>query len=78
MLLHFRITPFFAFVIDDSSWKNAAESFTVALTLTLGGVQKYNSAKNSLAATLFGFWLLIFFKKSRKEVIVLFLSCILS
>ena len=28
-------------VIDDSSWKNAAESFTVALTLTLGG---YKSA----------------------------------
>ena len=26
---------------DDSSWKNKAESFTVALTLTLGGgVQK--------------------------------------
>ena len=24
-------------VIDDSPWKNAAESFTVALTLTLGG-----------------------------------------
>ena len=28
-------------VIDDSSWKNAAESFTVALTLTLG---EYESA----------------------------------
>ena len=28
-------------VIDDSSWKNVAESFTVALTLTLGG---YKSA----------------------------------
>ena len=27
-------------VIDDSSWKNAAESFTVALTLTLGGGTK--------------------------------------
>ena len=26
-------------VIDDSSWKNAAESFTVALTLTLGGYE---------------------------------------
>ena len=35
-------------VIDDSSWKNAAESFTVALTLTLRGVRKCNSA---------GFWL---------------------
>ena len=31
-------------VIDDSSWKNAAESFTVALTLTLGGLRKCNSA----------------------------------
>ena len=30
-------------VIDDSSWKNAAESFTVALTLTLGGVRKCNA-----------------------------------
>ena len=27
------------FVIDDSSWKNADESFTVALTLTLGGYE---------------------------------------
>ena len=35
-------------VIDDSSWKNAAESFTVALTLTLGGVRKCNSADVSL------------------------------
>ena len=26
-------------VIDDSSWKNAAESFTIALTLTLGGYE---------------------------------------
>ena len=24
-------------IIDDSSWKNMAESFAVALTLTLGG-----------------------------------------
>ena len=41
-LLHFRTPPI---VIDDSSWKNAAESFTVALTLTLrGGVRKCNSA----------------------------------
>ena len=37
-LLHFRPPPI---VIDDSSWKNAAESFTVALTLTIGG---YKSA----------------------------------
>ena len=35
-LLHFR-TP--SIVIDDSSWKNAAECFTVALTLTLGGYE---------------------------------------
>ena len=35
-LLHFR-TP--SIVIDDSSWKNAAECFTVALTLTLGGTK---------------------------------------
>ena len=26
-------------VIDDSSWKNAAERFTVALTLTLEGTK---------------------------------------
>ena len=26
-------------IIDDSSWKNAAESFAVALTLTLGGTK---------------------------------------
>ena len=37
-LLHFR-TPPPPIVIDDSSWKNAAESFTVALTLTLGGYE---------------------------------------
>ena len=36
LLLHFRTPPI---VIDDSSWKNAAESFTVALTLTLGGYE---------------------------------------
>ena len=35
-LLHFR-TP--SIVTDDSSWKNAAECFTVALTLTLGGYE---------------------------------------
>ena len=35
-LLHFRTPPF---VIDDSSWKNVVESFTVALTLTLGGYE---------------------------------------
>ena len=33
-------------VIDDSSWKNTAESFTIALTLTLGGgVRKCNSTQ---------------------------------
>ena len=37
MLLHFHTPP--PIVIDDSSWKNAAESFTVALTLTLGGYE---------------------------------------
>ena len=36
VLLHFRTPPI---VIDDSSWKNVAESFTVALTLTLGGYE---------------------------------------
>ena len=29
----------YSIVIDDSSWKNAAESFAVALTLTLGGTK---------------------------------------
>ena len=37
-LLHFRTLPP-PIVIDDSSWKNAAKSFTVALTLTLGGYE---------------------------------------
>ena len=37
-LLHFRTPPI---IIDDSSWKNAAESFAIALTLTLG---EYESA----------------------------------
>ena len=32
-------------VIDDSSWKNAAESFTVALTLTLGGYESAIASK---------------------------------
>ena len=26
-------------IIDDSSWKSAAESFAIALTLTLGGYE---------------------------------------
>ena len=39
-LLHFRTPPPpDPILIDDSSWKNAAESFTVALTLTLGGTK---------------------------------------
>ena len=42
-LLHFHTPPF---VIDDSSWKNAAESFTVALTLTLGGYESAIAPKN--------------------------------
>ena len=33
------VPPPLPIVIDDSSWKNAAESFTVALTLTLGGYE---------------------------------------
>ena len=37
-LLHFR-TPPPPIVIDDSSWENVAESFTIALTLTLGGYE---------------------------------------
>ena len=36
VLLHFRPPPI---LIDYSSWKNAAESFTVALTLSLGGYE---------------------------------------
>ena len=36
VLLHFRTSPI---VIDDSSWKNMAESLNVALTLTLGGYE---------------------------------------
>ena len=44
-LLHFRTPPF---VIDDSSWKNAAESFTVALTLTLGGYESAIAPKNEI------------------------------
>ena len=33
-------------VIDDSSWKNAAESFAVALTLTLGGYESAIAPNN--------------------------------
>ena len=47
-LLHFR-TPLI--VIDDSSLKNAAESFTVALTLTLGG---YESAIKNMGVLVLG------------------------
>ena len=42
-LLHFRTPPI---VIDDSSLKNTAESFTIALTLTLGGGYKSAIAPN--------------------------------
>ena len=50
-LLHF-LTPPRPIVIDDSSWKNVAESFTIALTLTLG---EYKSAiaPNFLGWTIF-------------------------
>ena len=44
-LLHFRTPPI---VIDDSSWKNAAESFAVALTLTLGGYESAIAPKKFL------------------------------
>ena len=37
VLLHFRTSP--RIIIDDSSWKNSAESFAVALTLTLMGYE---------------------------------------
>ena len=40
-----RYCTFVPPVIDDSSLKNVTESFTVALTLTLGGVRKCNSAR---------------------------------
>ena len=42
-LLHFRTPPI---ITDDSSWKNAAESFAVALTLTLGGYESAIAPKN--------------------------------
>ena len=38
-LLHSPPPPPPSIVIDDSSLKNTAESFTVALTLTLGGYE---------------------------------------
>ena len=38
-LLHFH-TP--RIITDGSSWKNVAESFAVALTLTLGGYKSAN------------------------------------
>ena len=41
--MHFRTPPV---VIDDSSWKNAAESFTVALTLTFEGYESAMVPKN--------------------------------
>ena len=37
-------------VIDDSSWKNAAESFTVALTLTLRGYEESAIAPKNFAS----------------------------
>ena len=53
VLLHFSTSPP---PIYDSSWKNAAESFTVALTLTLEG---YKSAINSADG-----WMPISFEKT--------------
>ena len=49
VLLHFPTPPppFTPSVIDDSSWKNMAESFTIVLILTLGGGRKCNSTKIS-------------------------------
>ena len=45
-------------IIDDSSWKNMAESFAVALTLTLGGGE--GGYKSAIAPILYPeefFWL---------------------
>ena len=63
-LLHFR-TP--SIVIDDSSWKNAAECFTVALSLTLGGyesaiVPEFSGGKTQLL------WVLVFDLGNSKEL----------
>ena len=44
--MDFRTPPI---VIDDSSLKNAAESFTVALTLTLGGYESAIAPKKVTA-----------------------------
>ena len=61
-LLHFRTPPI---VIDDSSLKKAAESFTVALTLTLGGYESAIAPKKagsidkkllSMSRMASGFW----------------------
>ena len=43
-LLHFRTPPPYCYWW--LSWKNAAESFTVALTLTLGGYESAIAPKN--------------------------------
>ena len=53
-LLHFRTSPPpspLPIVIDDSSWKSAAESFTVALTLTLGGYESATVPKKLASET---------------------------
>ena len=62
-------------VIDDSSWKNAAESFTVALTLTLGGYESaiapihlcFNSHLKTYVAFLSEAGKLIVFADSNKD-----------
>ena len=48
MLLHFctPLPPLPPIVIDDSSWKNAAEIFTIALTLTLGAYESAIASKS--------------------------------
>ena len=48
------VPPPFPIVIDDSLWKNAAESFTVALTLTLGGYESAIAPYFVILATLKG------------------------
>ena len=63
-LLHFRTPPI---VIDDSSWKNTAESFAVALTLTLGG---YESAIAPIKVTPSDQSYPIWFRISSKKLII--------
>ena len=50
-------------VIDDSSWKNAAESFTVALTLTLGGYESAIAPRKYQSSQVFKISFNIIWKK---------------